>query len=145
MPNYVVRVLSSVCVNFALIFRFSTFPAGLMPTSTRRNSSVICNGIATNKLESWRRSFRQNKRTSMLDMNVLSKSPPIDQNDHAPPQKFIYPLEDAGCSYTYSNLLINIGNYEFMDSEAHNIGHGAYGDVFKVRVLTTFIQFLLLF
>jgi hypothetical protein len=111
-----------------------------MPTNnTRRNSSVICNGIATNRLESWRRSFRQHKRTSMLDMNVLSKPLSPDHNDHAPTQKYLYSMEDAGCSYDYTNLLISIGQqYEYVDSEAHNIGHGAYGDVFKVRIVSIF-------
>ncbi|KAI6176782.1 Protein kinase domain-containing protein [Aphelenchoides bicaudatus] len=92
--------------------------------------------FAATRLDNLRRSFRQQKRTSMMDMKVLSK--PLTASNqpqtHDPPQKFLYPLDDAGCSYEYTNSLINIGNqceYEYLDTVDHNIGHGAYGDVYK--------------
>lgn len=107
-----------------------------MPTN--RRNSVACNGIAvtsTNRLDSWRRSFGQNKRTSMLDMNTLARQPTPNQADvdlmtH---QKFLFPFPDPTCSFEYSNQIVHIGShYEFVDSEESALGHGAYGDVFKV-------------
>jgi hypothetical protein len=72
----------------------------------------------------------------MLEMKTIVKQSPVGENREIvmAQQNFLYPLEDdAGCSYEYSNQLIQIGsNYEFMDAPNYSIGHGAYGDVFRV-------------
>jgi hypothetical protein len=71
----------------------------------------------------------------MLDMNTPSKSPVILPNGHVSPPKYLYPMDDADCSYEYTNLLVNIGNqFEYVDSETHQIGNGAYGRVYKVTI-----------
>lgn len=106
-----------------------------MPTN-RRNSSVVCNGIAENRIEHWRRSFREYKRTSMRDMNTLVKQSTVGQANVSADsqQKLLYPFpDDSEFTYEYSNQLVSLNNqYEFVDDELNNIGHGAYGTVFKV-------------
>jgi hypothetical protein len=85
------------------------------------------------RLENWRRSFRQKKRTSMLDINTQHNQAIPNPNEMMGHQKFLFPLSEPNCSFEYSNQTVNIGNrYEFVDSEPNSLGHGAYGDVFKV-------------
>ncbi|KAI6241520.1 Protein kinase domain-containing protein [Aphelenchoides fujianensis] len=103
-----------------------------MPTSTRRNSAVICNDISNGRADDWRRSFRQQKRRSMLELKPI-----LDAEVPAllPTKPFLGDLEhDEDFAYTNMRVQIN-DDYEFIDSNRNLLGHGAYGDVFRGKAL----------
>ncbi|KAI6235618.1 hypothetical protein M3Y95_00070700 [Aphelenchoides besseyi] len=103
-----------------------------MPTSSRRNSAVICNDISNSRVENWQRSFCQPKRRSMLDLKPILDAEVPSLVSTKP---FLVDLEHDE-EFTYTNMRVNINDsYEYVDSNSYLLGHGAYGDVFKGKAI----------